>query len=265
MPCIAVLPNLSYTLQMNVDDLVRTLPAAPSDYSWAWSMELSPSKPLNVRVIAALTAVAYEPPNEDEIILWFGAPSAGSWSDLLVGLSTDEAARASKFRLEADRWSYAAAHAALRSLLGSMLACAPLLLRFVVDSNGKPLLNFDGLDPAIQFSVSHARGCVAIALARRRVGVDVEQRRELKSLMAIARSAFATEAYETLADFSEAARRNALFYRYWTLGEAFIKATGKGFAQDPKTFCFNSQGRPTLTRVSADWGPVSRWRFDCAA
>src|SRR5271166_1623118 len=200
MPCIAVFLNLSYSLHMNVDDLVRTLPAAPSDYASAWATELSPSKPFNVRVLAALAAIAHEPPLEDEVILWFGAPSAGSWSDLLVGLSKDEAARASKFRFETDRWSYTAAHAVLRSLLGSMLACAPLRLRFVIDSNGKPYLDCDGLAPPIHFSISHTRGCVAIAIARNPVGVDVEHRRKLPSLVTIARTAFAPEAYEILED-----------------------------------------------------------------
>ncbi len=248
---------------MNVDDWVRTLAVAPSDYAWAWATERSPAKPLTVRVIAALTAVPQEPPLEDEIILWFGAPSAGGWSDLLVGLSVDEAARASIFRFEADRWSYAAAHAALRALLGSMLRCAPLQLRFVADSYGKPFLDFDRRDQSVHFSISHTRGCVAIAVARSPVGVDVEQRRKLSSLMAIARTALAPEACETLAGSPESSGRNALFYRYWTLGEAFTKATGKGFCQDTKSFCFTCDGRPALTKVSADCGPVDRWRFGC--
>lgn len=144
-----------------------------------------------------------------------------------------------------------------------MLGCAPLRLRFAVASDGKPFLDSDGLDPAIQFTISHARGCLAIAVARRRVGVDVEQRRKLPSLMAVARTAFAPEACQRLAEFSEPADQNALFYRYWTLGEAFTKATGKGFGQDFKSFCFTSLGPPALTRVGADWGPIGRWRFDC--
>ena len=95
------------------------------------------------------------------------------------------------------------------------------------------------------------------------MGVDVERRRELPDLMAVARTIFAPEAYANLAARPERAARMALFYRYWTLGEAFIKATGEGIAQDLKSFAFTEEGVPALTRVSAVWGPARRWRFYC--
>ncbi len=81
--------------------------------------------------------------------------------------------------------------------------------------------------------------------------------------MAVARTAFAPEACDALAACSEGAARTALFYRHWTLGEAFIKATGEGIAQDLTSFAFTNQGAPSLIRVSSDWGPEERWRFDC--
>jgi 4'-phosphopantetheinyl transferase len=95
------------------------------------------------------------------------------------------------------------------------------------------------------------------------VGVDVEQRQALPDLMAVARTAFAPEGRDTLAACSGPAARQALFYRYWTLGEAFIKATGAGVSQGLSGFAFTGEGTPRLIRVSADWGPVKRWRFDC--
>ena len=51
----------------------------------------------------------------------------------------------------------------------------------------------------------------------------------------------------------------------WTLGEAFIKATGEGVAQDLSSFAFTDHGAPALIRVSADWGPPERWCFGCGA
>jgi 4'-phosphopantetheinyl transferase len=54
-----------------------------------------------------------------------------------------------------------------------------------------------------------------------------------------------------------------MFYRYWTLGEAFIKATGEGITQNLTSFAFTEEGAPALTRVSGGWGPVERWRFYC--
>jgi 4'-phosphopantetheinyl transferase len=81
--------------------------------------------------------------------------------------------------------------------------------------------------------------------------------------MAVARTTFAPEAYVNLAARPEGTARTVLFYRYWTLAEAFTKATGEGIAQDLKSFAFTEAGAPALTRVSAAWGPERRWRFYC--
>ncbi len=214
-------------------------------------------------LLPALTVETKAPPRADELILWFGAPGTGDWSDLSSYLSEEERARASSFRFEADRWSFTAAHAGLRVLLGPMVACAPHALRFATGANGKPCLDHDRHGAAVQFNISHTSGCVAVAIAGCPVGVDVEQRRTLPDLMAVARTAFAPEACDALAACSEGAARTALFYRHWTLGEAFIKATGEGIAQDLTSFAFTDQGVPALIRASTEWGPVGRWRFDC--
>jgi 4'-phosphopantetheinyl transferase len=248
---------------VSIDTLIQTLARPSADYAWASALEHPPSEPLNQRVHPALTVEITAPPRADELILWFGAPGAGDWSDLCDYLSDDERTRASKFHFTADRWSFAAAHAGLRLLLGPMLSCAPHQLRFAVGANGKPGLDHDRHGAAAQFNISHARGCVAIGIAGCPVGIDVEQRRTLPDLMAIARSAFAPEGCDALAARSQQAARSALFYRFWTLGEAFIKATGEGMAQDLAGFAFTDQGAPALIRVSARWGPMQRWRFCC--
>jgi phosphopantetheinyl transferase len=46
----------------------------------------------------------------------------------------------------------------------------------------------------VQFSISHTRGCVAVAVAGRAVGIDVEGRRPIPDLVAVARTAFAPRA-----------------------------------------------------------------------
>lgn len=253
---------------MSIDTLVRTVATPPAEFAWAWALERPVSESLRVFIVPALRDQGTAPPREDELILWFGAPETGAQEsldgpNLLNALSDDERMRAVSFRFDADRWAFAAAHVGLRRLLGPMLGCAPHALRFAADANGKPYLENNGRDAAIQFSISHTRGCVSVAVAGRPVGVDVERRREMSDLMAVAKTVFATEAYANLAARPERGARTALFYRYWTLGEAFIKATGEGIAQDLKSFSFTEEGAPALTRVSALWGPMRRWRFHC--
>jgi 4'-phosphopantetheinyl transferase len=253
---------------MNIDAFIRTVATPSAEFAWAWALEHPASEPLSVRVVPALAEETSAPPSENELVLWFGAPEVGApetlgGPNLLAALSDDERTRAVSFRFDADRWAFAAAHTGLRRLLGPMLGCAPRALRFRTDVNGKLHLDRKDRHPAVQFSLSHTRGCVSVAVAGRPVGVDVERRRELSDLMAVARTTFAPEAYATLAARPESPARTALFYRYWTLGEAFIKATGEGIAQDLKSFAFTEKGAPALTRVDPIWGPTRRWRFFC--
>jgi 4'-phosphopantetheinyl transferase len=250
-------------IPVNINTLIRTLPGPPAEFAWAWALERSASASLNVNVLSTLTVEMRTPLREDELILWFGAPGSGGWSDLLSHLSEDERVRASSSRFEADRWAVGAAHAGLRVLLGQILARDPHELRFATATNGKPYLDHHQGSATIQFSISHTRGCVAVAVARCAIGVDVERRRAIPDLLAVARRAFAPEERAAVAARVGCAARITLFYRFWTLGEAFIKATGEGLAQDLTSFAFSDQGKPTLMRVSAAHGPVDRWRFDC--
>jgi 4'-phosphopantetheinyl transferase len=248
---------------VSIDTFIRTLVAPPREFAWAWALERPASKPLSVHVVPELTVEARMLPSEDELILWFGVPDPRGGPNLVNYLSKNEQVRADSFRFEADRWAFTAAHAGLRALLGSMVRCAPHALRFAVRANGKPYLDHKDRFAAVQFSISHTRGCVAVAVARSAVGVDVERRRAMPDLMAVATTAFAPEGHAALVALSGSAARTELFYRYWTLGEAFIKATGEGIAQDLTSFAFTEQGAPALTRVSAVWGPMGRWRFYC--
>lgn len=249
---------------MSIDTLIRTVAEPPAELAWAWALERPASAPLSVRVLPALKTETKTPPREDELILWFGMPGPGKWSDLHDYLGEEERARASRFRFEADRWTFAAAHAGLRVLLAPMLDSAPHALRFTTGANGKPHLDHEPHGAVVPFNISHTRGCVAVAVAGCSVGIDVEQRRTLTNLMGVARMAFAPEGCRALAARSDPAARQALFYRYWTLGEAFIKATGEGVAQGLASFAFTEEGVPTLVRASANWGPPERWRFHCS-
>ncbi len=248
---------------MSMDTHIRTVATPPAEFAWSWALERPASEPLRVHIVPALPTEAKPLPREDELILWFGIPAPPDGPNYSEYLSENERARAAEFRFEADSWAFAAAHAGLRALLGSMLGCAPQALLFAAGPNGKPHIIHKGRRDAVQFSISHTRGCVAAAIARSAVGIDVERLREMPDLMAVARTVFAPEAYLALVAKSELSGRTALFYRYWTLCEAFMKATGTGIAQNLPSFAFTEEGSPALIRVSAILGPVTGWRFYC--
>ena len=248
---------------MSLNPFVRTLVAPPKDIAWAWALELPAAEPLKVGVVSELTIDPRRPPSENELVLWFAAPDGQGDPNVFDCLSDEERSRAGRFQFEADRWAFAAAHSGLRILLGSMVSCAPDALRFAADAKGKPSLDHGRRSAEVRFSISHTRGCVAVAVAKRAVGVDVELRRTLPDIAAVAKTAFAPEAYAAVLARAESSARTSLFYRYWTLSEAFVKATGEGIAQDTTSFAFTDEGPPELIRVSANWGPSGRWRFAC--
>lgn len=247
---------------MRTGAFIQTVAAPPAAFAWAWALERSATAPLSVRAVPELPLEAGRTPGEDELVLWFGVPASSGDPKSLDCLSEDERARAARFRFEADRWAFSAAHAGLRALLGSMTGRPPGALRFAAGAYGKPVLHDEDIPPKIQFSLSHTSGCVAVAVANHAVGLDVERRSTLPDLMDVAKTSFGAEAQAALARCAGDGR-TALFYRYWTLGEAFIKATGEGVAQDLTSFAFTEKGAPRLTRVRDAWGPAGRWRFHC--
>ncbi|WP_174299528.1 4'-phosphopantetheinyl transferase superfamily protein [Caulobacter sp. S45] len=155
-------------------------------------------------------------------------PSAPDEPLLMDLLDEAERARALRFQHEADRIAYAAAHALLRALLSEVAGGAPRNWRFVRSPTGKPRL--DGADggPDLRFSLSHARGMVACAVAPGiDLGVDVEPLSPMPDGLVLARASFSVREADGLQALAEPARSDA-FVHLWTLKEAAHKASGQG-------------------------------------
>jgi 4'-phosphopantetheinyl transferase len=153
----------------------------------------------------------------------------GRWRTML---DEDERARADRFRFAADRDTFTAAHALMRWMLSAATGMPFNLLHYVTGPHGKPALPAGGL----HFNLSHTRGFVACAIARDEIGIDVEAS-DRPADLAIADQYFAPR--EALAVRSAApARQTCVFFRLWTLKEAFIKATGEGLSRPLASFSF---------------------------
>ena len=96
--------------------------------------------------------------------------------------------------------------------------------RLEEDSNGKPFLPDH---PGLRFNLSHSGARVLCALSGEEIGCDVESVQ--KAHMNIAARYFHPEEYEAIRSVPDGEARNRLFYRFWTLKESFMKATGLGF------------------------------------
>ena len=95
-------------------------------------------------------------------------------------------------------------------------------LEFTYGAQGKPYLK----DGGVYFSLSHSGEYVLCALAPCEVGCDVEKITPID--LNIARRFFFRSEYADIAAQEAAEAQSELFFRYWTLKESFLKATGLG-------------------------------------
>jgi 4'-phosphopantetheinyl transferase len=141
-------------------------------------------------------------------------------------LSGDERERAARFVFEKDRRLFVLGRAMLRTVLGSVLEIPGADVPLVVSASGKPKLP-GGNGPA--FNLSHSGIYAVMAVSRgRQVGIDIEMRRSDSDFLAVAREYFSAAELARLDACP--AQAEAFFFRYWTLKEAYLKATGAGLA-----------------------------------
>lgn len=127
----------------------------------------------------------------------------------------DEAGSADRFR---------------RTVLSRYATVAPPSWRFGTSASGKPHL-LDSPRP-LAFNSSSSRDWLACAVtAGAAVGVDLEYCDPRRDTLKLGRRFFQPPELEALRACTQAAERTGLFYDYWTLKEAHIKARGGTLAR----------------------------------
>ncbi|MDF1654919.1 MAG: 4'-phosphopantetheinyl transferase superfamily protein [Coxiellaceae bacterium] len=175
-------------------------------------------------------------------------------------LSTAEMGRADRFVNQQLRDSFALAHGWLREQLAGYLHVTPAELQFDSNQYGKPFL----VSGELQFNLSHSKQRVALAITKSSdVGIDIQHHDTKVELAAIAKRFFATEE----AAWFERAPDNeklSVFYKIWSLKEAYMKAVGMGMSLPLSSFAFgeNAAGDVELVREPKEALPVA-WRISC--
>lgn len=154
----------------------------------------------------------------------------------LSELSEAERERAASFVRRTDAATYAAAHLALRRVLGGYLGLPASQVPFVREPcpgcgepHGRPAVAGD--PTPLHFSLSHSHGLALVGVAPVPVGVDVELLPGPETVEICAPALHAREQAE-LAAVPPAARRR-VFGRLWTRKEAYLKGIGTGLSRDP--------------------------------
>lgn len=166
-------------------------------------------------------------------------------------LNEEERAREARFHFDADKERFAIGRALTRLQLSRFLGGDPRDWHFRTNEHGRPELDIDaGAAPPIGFNVSHTPGLVACAVtATPDVGVDVEAvTRPLT--YDIAERFFAPREVADLRTLPSDDQRR-VFFDYWTLKEAYIKARGMGLALPLAHFAFHLHP-PALPTIGFD-------------
>lgn len=151
----------------------------------------------------------------------------------------------------AGRRRLAAARAALRSVLGTVIGVAPASIVFDQGPQGKPALPF-GQGPFFNLSHSGDHAWILVAPAGHHGewsvdewGIDIELLRPVDDREAVAERVFTPRERAALAR-ARPDHRDRDFLRLWTRKEACLKAIGSGLALEPDRF-----------EVGLDAGPVA--------
>jgi len=171
-------------------------------------------------------------------VRWLSTETAGDvqishWRGML---DAEELARADRFHFAADRDTFIAAHALTRAMLSGATGRPVDSWHYSKGHFGKPALAADAEATGLCFNLSHTRGFVACAIARNEIGIDAEASERFVDFALLDRY-FAPEEARAVTSASPE-RKAAVFFRLWTLKEAFIKATGEGLHRPLASFSF---------------------------
>ena len=144
-------------------------------------------------------------------------------------LTSDEIAKANRFRFPQHKRRFIVARGILRQLLGDYLTVAPHSINFAYEPRGKPMLT-KVKNTALQFNISHSQEYALLGFTRKHlIGVDLEYQRSMPDSLKIAKRFFSAREFEMLKDAAEDERAK-LFFQLWTAKEAYLKALGTGLS-----------------------------------
>ena len=162
-------------------------------------------------------------------------------------LSDHEKKRYERFRFERDRVLFLLSHAMLRVVLSQYAEIAPQDWLFESSQSGRPELTGSCANTRLRFNLTHTRGMAACIVTENvDCGIDLEQLQRQSSMTGIAEKMFSSAENLTLQQVA-ATDKSCLFYSFWTLREAYLKACGTGLTVPTRNFSFDLSNRENIT------------------
>ncbi len=145
-------------------------------------------------------------------------------------LSSEEKARADRFRFDLHRNRYVRAHGQMRHILAAYIDLPANRIAIETGARGKPFIS----GHKIYFNMSHSADSGVFVVSRSgEVGIDVEMFDRKVEIEDLSRHYYTDAENAVLARLEGQARRE-MFFWLWTAKEARMKVTGEGLALDPR-------------------------------
>jgi 4'-phosphopantetheinyl transferase len=200
-----------------------------------------------------------------QVDVWLAAPDAidaDRLRDYETLMDATERERWRRFRVPKPRLIHLVARALLRTTLSRYVDVQPTQWRFETNDYGRPHISAPQIAPDLRFNLSHTDGLVALAIAQGcEIGIDVESLDRQLNTAEIAPTVFEASELSAFQSAPEHQRRD-LFFAFWTLKEAYIKARGMGLSLPLDGFAFDmSQAHPRISFNHRCVDDASRWQF----
>lgn len=139
------------------------------------------------------------------------------------------------------------AHSLLsKALKGFGIDYVPDVTPVIRGEHGKPSL---AELPEVRYNISHADGIAAVIVSEFECGIDCERIRAYRP--SVLKRCFCEEERSAVEAAPEC-ERNLMFFRLWTLKEAYVKALGRGLSFPLREAVFAFEGDEILTELS-EW------------
>lgn len=174
-------------------------------------------------------------------------------------LSPDEMARADRFRFEEHKNRFIAARGFLRKIISYYLQISSREITFKYSDRGKPELANNNL----KFNLSHSQDTALYALTNNNlIGIDLEYLRSNVECDKIAQRFF-SPAESELINSLPPKQKTQTFFHFWTIKEAYLKATGEGLVGGLETvkIDLNGDAEVIVKAIANNSTEANNWFF----
>lgn len=176
-------------------------------------------------------------PTVDEVLNSLGNRDWPAWID------TETKSRIQRLHRCQDRRRSLAGHVLARTMIAAQIGIPVEEIRVNYDRFGKPEL----LSLNVFYNLAHCGDRVACALGSVRLGIDLEQIRNLHSFEEICKKVLTPREQRAIESAEDRLER---FFEFWTLKESYVKATGRGLSHPLASF--------ELERTAVGWSVRDR-------